>query len=255
MFLFKKIVSPLFCPLTLCLLLMIVGLVLLWFRKKGRSGKVLLAFGVLMLTFFSYGAVADRLIAPLECRYPPIDLADAQGARWVAVLGAGAERYKTPRPALSRLTPDSLTNLTEGVRLHRNLPGSKLLLSGGVVFGSPPEAEVLSEAARELGVDPRVIRLETASKDTEEQARVVRDIVGNDKCVLVTSTCHMPRALALFKKAGVNAVAAPAGPCTRQREKTLSPSDFYPSTCALIRSEKAFHEYLGILWSKLRGKI
>jgi len=255
MFLFKKIFSPLFYPLTLCLLLMIVGLVLLWFRKKGRSGKVLLTFGVLMLTFFSYGAVADRLTAPLECRYPPIDLAEAQGARWVAVLGGGAERYKTPRPALSRLTPDSLANLTEGVRLHRNLPGSKLLLSGGAVFGSPPEAEVLSEAARELGVDPRAVRLETASKDTEDQARAVRDIAGGDKCVLVTSTCHMPRAMALFKKAGVNVIAAPAGPCSRQREKTLSPSDFYPSTCALLRTQKAFHEYLGILWSKLRGKI
>jgi uncharacterized SAM-binding protein YcdF (DUF218 family) len=254
MFLFKKIVGPLFLPLTLSLILMMAGLILTWFQKKKRLGNILLIFGILVLAFLSYNAVADRFIAPLECRYPPIRIQDAQGVRWILVLGGGSEVDDRYSPA-SRLSGDSLSRLAEGIRLYRKMPDCKLLFSGGAVFSRVSEAQILSGAARDLGVSGHDIILESASKDTEEQARMVRDIVGTSKFILVTSAFHMPRAMALFQKTGTNPVAAPAGLCARQEKKNLSPDEFYPNAEALQKSERALHEYLGIVWAKLRGKL
>ncbi len=253
MFLFKKIVSPLFLPLTLSLLLLLVGLILLWSRKRERMGKILMTFGILLLALMSYNAVSSRLIMPLECRYPPAGLSEVRGARWIAVLGAGVIAEKG-YPATSQLSRHSLASLAEGIRLQRHLPGCKLLLSGGAVFQPVPEAEVMAGAARELGVTEKDMVIESASRDTEEQVRKIRDIVGRDKFVLVTSAAHMPRSMALFRKEQMKPVPAPAGLCVKTKE-TLTPDDFYPGAGALRKSETAFHEYLGIVWAKLRGKI
>jgi len=253
MFLFKKIVSPLFLPLTLSLLLLLAGLILIWSRKRERMGKMFMTFGVLLLALMSYNAVSSKLVLPLECRYPPAGLSDARGARWIAVLGAGVNAEKG-YPAASQLSRRSLANLVEGIRLQRHLPGCKLLLSGGAVFQPVPEAEVMAGAARELGVNEKDMVLESASRDTEEQARRIRDIVGRDKFILVTSAAHMPRSMALFKKEQLKPVPAPAGVCIKT-ETPLSPDDFYPGAAALRKSETAFHEYLGIIWAKIRGKL
>jgi uncharacterized SAM-binding protein YcdF (DUF218 family) len=253
MFLFKKIVSPLFLPLTLCLILLLAGLILLWFRKRERMGKVLVTFGVLLLALLSYDAVSSRIISPLECRYPPASLSDARGARWIAVLGSGV-RVEKGWPAAGQLSERSLARLAEGIRLHKLLSGCKLILSGGAVYQTVPEAELMAEAARDLGVDEKDILIESASRDTEEQARRIRGIVGRDKLVLVTSAVHMPRAMALFKKEQMTPVPAPAGVCVKN-PPPLSPGDFYPGAETLWKSETAFHEYLGVVWAKMRGKL
>jgi uncharacterized SAM-binding protein YcdF (DUF218 family) len=253
MFLFKKIVSPLFLPLTLSLILLLAGLILFWLRKKEGMGKILMTFGVLLLALMSYDAVSSRLIMPLECRYPPASLSEVRGARWIAVLGAGIKVEKG-YPATSQLSKHSLASLAEGIRLQRHLPGCKLLLSGGAVFQPVPEAEVMAGAARELGVSEKDMVLESASRDTEEQARRIRNIVGRDKFILVTSAAHMPRSMALFRKEQMKPIPAPAGVCVKNKEP-ITPDDFYPGASALWKSETAFHEYLGIVWAKLRGKI
>lgn len=253
MFLFKKIVSPLFLPLTLCLLLLLTGLILIWLRKRERTGKILMTAGVLLLALMSYDAVPSRFISPLECRYPPAALSEARGAKWIAVLGGGG-RAEKGYPASSQLSEQSLARLAEGIRLQRHLPGCRLILSGGEVFQTVPEAELMAGAAKDLGVSEKDMVLESSSRDTEEQARRIRDIVGRDKFVLVTSAAHMPRSVALFRKEQMTPVPAPAGLCVRT-EKPLTPGDFYPGADALRKSETAVHEYLGILWAKLRGKL
>ena len=169
MFLFKKIVGPLFLPLKLCFILILVGLCLVWFQKKGRLGKLLLTIGVLLLMLLSYSVIADRIIAPLECRYPPVHLQDAQGVKWIAVLGGGFQAGDRCPPT-SQLASDSLARLAEGIRLYRTLPHCKLLLSGGAVFDPVSEAEVMSRAALALGVRSQDIVLETTSRDTEDHA-------------------------------------------------------------------------------------
>ncbi|MDZ7696574.1 MAG: ElyC/SanA/YdcF family protein [Deltaproteobacteria bacterium] len=136
------------------------------------------------------------------------------------------------------------------------MPGSKLILSGtSWIEGFTPVAKVMADTAREWGVRSEDMVIETQSRDTEDHAVFVKEIVGDDRFVLVTSASHMPRAMGLFRAQGLEPIAAPTEYMVKKREGGLRPGDFFPSAGALEKAERAIHEYLGLLWSKIRGQI
>ena len=57
----------------------------------------------------------------------------------------------------------------------------------------------MSRIALIMGVNPPDIILESTSRDTEEQARLIKPMVGREKFFLVTSASHLPRAMAMFR--------------------------------------------------------
>ncbi|MGO9621915.1 MAG: ElyC/SanA/YdcF family protein [Desulfobaccales bacterium] len=264
MFLFKKIVASCLLPLPLCLGLLFIGLGLLWFTRRQRSGKILVSAGAGLLLVFSYSAVPDMALRPLELKYPPVADLDAgsggpQDGRllgagsYIVVLGGGINRGE-PLPVTSQIGLESLSRLLEGVRLYRAEPGRKLILSGGPVFNPIPESQIMSRVALIMGVNPRDILQESLSRDTEEEARLLKPLVGRERFFLVTSAAHMPRAMALFRRQGLEPVAAPMD-LPAQQKGPCYPEDFFPSSHSLQRTEIALHEYLGLAWAWLRGVI
>ena len=253
-FLLKKMLAPLFFPVSLCLELLLLGLLLLWFTRKQKTGKVVLSIGFLLLALLSYSAVSDELLQPLEYKYPPVLKADnVTGVKWVVVLGGG--HTSDPQlPVTSQIGGASVTRLVEGIRLSKMLPGSKLILSGGSVFDPVANAEIMADVAVAMGVDKRDLILESFSKDTKDQARLIKKIVGKDSFLMVTSASHMPRSMALFEKQGMKPIPAPTGYGVKQRQRP-SPGMFFPGASALRKAEIAFHEYLGMAWAKMRSQI
>jgi uncharacterized SAM-binding protein YcdF (DUF218 family) len=254
MFLLKKLLAPLLLPLPLTALLLAAGLLLLWFTRRQKAGKVMVTAASALLILLSYDVVSDRLLRPVERYYPPVAAPAAVGppVAWVVVLGGGSYAEDAV-PITSRLSGQSLYRLVEGIRLHRQLPGSRLILSGGSAFGSTPDAESMPELARQLGVEPQSMVLEAESRDTEDEVRLLKPVVGDARFYLVTSASHMPRAVALFTAAGMKPIPAP----TNYRvlgNRELAPTDFYPSSAGLMKAEIAIYEGLGLLWAKLRGK-
>jgi len=255
MFLFKKLIAPFLMPVSVCLALLVAGLLLLWLTRRQRAGKWLATAGTLLLVLLGYAFVPNRLLASLERQYQPV--VDARAAagrvRWVVVLGGGSSSDRS-LPEGARMTEASLARLVEGVRLQRQLPESRLLLSGGSVFGSDPDADMMRALAVDLGVDPASLVLDSISPDTETQAEVVRAQLGTEEFFLVTSASHMRRAVALFKKAGTNPIPAPTHFLT-QENRSLGPGDFFPGSGGLRRAETVAYEYLGLAWAKIRGKV
>ncbi len=258
MFLLKKTLAPFFLPVALCLEFLALGLVLLWFTRKQRAAKALLTAGALLLAAFSHSGLADALLAPLEYRYPALldPARPAEGGappvRWILVLGGG-HAFDPELPVTSRLTGSSLVRLIEGIRIHRRLPGSKLILFGGRIYGPVSEAESMAELAAELGVDANDIVLESSSWDTKDQAAIAPRLVGEERFILVTSAAHMPRAVALFRKQGLRPIPAPTGHWSSPHP-SLGLAGFFPTASVLWRSERALHEYLGSAWAWLRGQ-
>ena len=261
MFLFKKIIPLFFFPVPLCLELLLAGLALLWFTRRQRAGKILVSAGAALLLIFAYAFVPDLLLRPLERQYPPVaDPAagqagskDARDIKYIVVLGGG--HTSDPNlPVTSQISSESLYRLVEGVRLYKAAPGRKLILSGGGWGDPAPESQTMSRLALIMGVNPPDILQESTSLDTEEQARLIRPMVGREKFFLVTSASHLPRAMALFRKQGLLPLAAPVGHLVRQAPHR-SPGDFFPGSGSLQRWEVALHEYLGLAWARLRGVI
>ncbi len=254
MFLFKKIVSPIFFPLSFFLALFLVGLIFLWFTRKQKTGKIILSFCVLFFIFLSYGVITNHLLYSLERKYPSILKTDRiKGTRYIVVLGGGVS-FDKDVPASSQLAGESLQRLVEGIHLHNLLPGSRLILSGGNAFGNITSAEVMKQVALELGVPENDIMMESDSMDTKDEARLIKDMVGDESFVLVTSAYHMKRSIALFNKQGMNPVPAPTVHYIKKRQN-LSPGAFFPSYTDIKYADIIVREKLGIAWAKLRGQI
>ena len=254
MFLFKKIVAPLFFPLSLCLEIFLVGIFLLWFTRRQKAGKIIVSIGVVFLIALSYGAASEMLLRPLEYKYPALtDVSAIPDVKWVVVL-SGGHSPDPNLPVTGQLSDASLVRLVEGIRIHRELPKSKLILSGGAVFSTITEAKAMADVAIALGVDNKNLILESESKDTKDQARLIQKIVGDNQFILVTSASHMPRSMALFNKKGMHPIPAPTGHQIKEKQK-VTPAMFFPSAGRMEKMEKAFHEYLGLVWAKIRGQI
>jgi len=112
----------------------------------------------------------------------------------------------------------------------------------------------MAKVAESLGISPEEIVLESKSRDTEDEARIIKSMVGNDPFLLVTSASHMPRAMALFKKLEMNPIADPTDHLAK-RSLQITPDDIYPGARGLRKAERAVYEYLGLTWEKFRGKF
>jgi uncharacterized SAM-binding protein YcdF (DUF218 family) len=254
MFLLKKIIAPLFFPLSLCLEILLVGVLLLWFTRKQKTGKIIVSMGVVALIALSYGAASETLLRPLEYKYPPMtDVSSVLDIEWVVVLSGGSSS-DAHLPITGQLSRASLVRLVEGIRIHRKLPESKLILSGGGAFNTVAEAKTMADVAVILGIDSQDLILESESKDTKDQARLIHKIVRDNRFVLVTSASHMPRSMALFEKRGMRPIPAPIGHRIKERQKII-PAMFFPSADKIKKMERAFYEYLGLVWARLRGQI
>ena len=250
MFVIKKTISAFLLPLPFCLLLIFAGLLLLWFTRRQKTGKIFVTMGAMVLTLCSYDIFARQIIKPLERQYPALTVnAEIQSSvRWIVVLGGGAAEDAFIPPT-SRLSDASLARVVEGVRIQRTMPQAKLLFSGGSIFGSPPEAEIMRVVAEAVGVERAVIVLDTESRDTEDQARNIRSIVGDERLVLVTSAAHLPRSIKLFNKRDMHPIPAPTD-YEAFDTKRLNVGDFFPTVNALYSVNSAIHEYLGQAWAR-----
>jgi uncharacterized SAM-binding protein YcdF (DUF218 family) len=262
MFMAKKILSPFLMPLTLCFLCAFAGLCFLWLTRRQRTGKILVTAGLFILMVLSYGAIPDYMLRSLEDQYPRYDQdialtilksEEQLPPKYVVVLGGG--HIQDPRlPILSQLSTPTLARLAEGISLWRQHPDSRLVLSGGAVFDSISEATMMGRAARQLGVAPEQMILEGESRDTIEAVRLLKSIVKDDSLILVTSAYHMPRAMAMFRKEGIRPIPAPAD-YRAKRSSVRSPQSFFPHAANIDHAHAAVHEYLGMMWGRLRGQI
>lgn len=259
-FLLKKFVSYWLMPIPLSLLLMTTGLMLLALGRRKRTGKTLLICGFLCLLLTSNGFVAHVLIHPLENRFRPIpelvegaelpqSLADCS---YIVVLGSG-HYSEEKRPALAQLSESALARLSEGVRLAKAHPKAKVIFSGPADKLGITHASVMARAAVSLGIQPERIQQIDTALDTFDEARGVAKIVGAEKLALITSAYHMPRANALFVHQGLQTLPCP----TEFKERPLllrDTSTWDWDANALMQSTVSIREYLGLLWSKLRGQ-
>jgi uncharacterized SAM-binding protein YcdF (DUF218 family) len=261
MFILKNIISSFLMPVALSILISLIGLFLLWFTKRQRTGKIFVSFGILLMLLFSYDATSNCLLRPLENKYDRGGTQLQNGVpsentgliKFIVVLGGG-HISDSKLPITSQIGEETLVRLIEGVRLYRKHAGVKLVLSGGTGFDPVPDAYIMADLAKELGVNENDILIESKSKDTIDEANFIKPIVNNDRFIIVTSALHMPRSMAMFRKLGMDPVAAPTGHKVKDSQ-TLNPLLFFPNAECLLESEKGLHEYFGIVWSKLRGQI
>ncbi|MFC0227899.1 envelope biogenesis factor ElyC [Serratia aquatilis] len=246
----KKFIGNLMMPLPALLLLMGLALLLLWFTRWQKSGKVILSLSWLLLLLLSLQPVSDRLLRPLESGY--VTYRGSAQIDYIVVLGGGYTFNPDWAPS-SNLLGNSLPRVTEGVRLYLSHPGSKMVFTGARGAKTLSNAATAALVAESLGVPRNDIIILDRPLDTEEEAAQVAELVGQKPFILVTSANHLPRAMVFFEAQGLHPIPAPAN-----QMAISSPLNFWdrimPSSMFLGHSERAVYETLGSLWQRLKSK-
>lgn len=138
----------------------------------------------------------------------PVDSFDA-----AIVLGAMVRPDGSPSPALVR-------RVAHGVRLVEEGRVGHLLMSGGAVRHTVPEAHVMRDLALAAGVAADRLHVEDTSLNTIGNALRSRAIMkerGWHRLLVVTDACHMMRSLYTFHRLGLKVHPAPVWPKTAPR--------------------------------------
>jgi uncharacterized SAM-binding protein YcdF (DUF218 family) len=255
-FYIKKIIGMALDPLSLSILFVFTGFILLMASKKKQgAGKFLTALGLIVLIIASSGITSGYLLLRLENSYPVFrpDKKNTSGVKWIVILGGGKNACNDVSVSGS-LDPDTLQRLVEGMYLAEKIPSAKVVLSGGRPVNGISSSKAYAMTALKLGLDKKRIVMEDEPRDTYEEAVKVHELIKKDRFILVTSAYHMKRAVALFKKQGMNPVPAPAGHLISQCQ-LFKPGNIMPASTNIINSSRAVHELLGILYSKMAGQI
>ncbi|MBX9693312.1 MAG: YdcF family protein, partial [Cyanobacteria bacterium] len=158
---FEALLNPYF------IILVILGFLIagLLHGQRNKGFVALLLWGILF--FLSTGWVAEGLTNVLEKKYPVVATANPS-IKWVVIL-SGGQAIATTLPASMLISGSSLKRLIEGVRLFRQLPKAKLVLSGGGYNGNLPEADNLALIADWFAIDRNKMILESRSENTASE--------------------------------------------------------------------------------------
>jgi uncharacterized SAM-binding protein YcdF (DUF218 family) len=241
-FIIKKTVTFFVEPMGFVLTLSALGLYFLYV-KKDVFAKLFLSGSFIFLFLFSFSPFSNWLVKNIEDRYEKYSYDNK--ITYIHVLGGGHTTDKL-QPLSSRLTDASLKRVLEGVLIYKNTPNAKIIFTGYGGKTDTPTALMNAKLAYSLGVKLEDMIINSAPKDTQEEALFSKVIIGENKFALVTSATHMHRAMMLFKKQGMNPIAAPTD------FKRTNTQDYVPGVTSFRNSKIAIHEYLGILWSKIR---
>ncbi len=255
LFLAKKLISVFLYPLGTSLLLWFVGLLLWRRRPKSYAGPILVTIGAVWLLLMSLPLTGFLLLRSLEVQAgqyaDPIELS-RNGIKRIIVLGGDLRAGNLT--SADRIANTSLVRVMEAIRLWKRIPGSTLVLSGGRVSEKVmTTADGMALLAEELGVPRDAIILEDKSWDTEDEARLLKPVLGADPFALVTAACHMPRSIRLFRQKGLNPIPAPAD--FETTEFIFNFNSLLPTVEGLVMTHTAIHEYLGICMVRIRQAI
>lgn len=252
LYLVKIIYSFIIPPGGIILLLIIFNIYL--YLKKIR-GKYILSIIIALFYLLSTNFIAYHLIKPLENHYtnPPIEKLQQEQPDVIIMLGGGA--INVPDIDGNGQVSGYVANrMLTVMRLQREL-NIPIILSGGKVFADTGrEADIEERIFLGLGIEKQNLILENQSRNTVENVRntkIIMEQQGFSKPLVITSGFHLPRAMEIFTREHINAIAYVTD---YQMSEYLAFNifNFLPNNGSLNTSCLAIREYLGVLALKLQ---
>ena len=242
------------------LLFLIVGVAIfnLWRKRTETRRRLLLVTIPYSLLFVvCTPAVSFFALGSLEWQYPP-RVGRPPDAEAIVVL-SGSLRPVDEEWSRVELGEGTLYRCLLASRLYRQGKRCPVVLCGGKVDADrlgPTLAKAMRDFLVESGVDERDLVLEERSTTTYENAVESAKLLkqrGIGRVILVTDATHLRRAESCFRAQAVEVI--PRGTSYRANFLSWSPLDFLPSTSAARDMKRVLHEWLGILWYGLNGRI
>jgi uncharacterized SAM-binding protein YcdF (DUF218 family) len=243
----SKLLPAFIYPVGFTIALLLVTLLLGALRHYRAATTTLLA-ALLWLWMCSTPIVAEHLARGLEQQFPPLPLARTPRAEVAIVLGGSVAAPMPPRIEVELVEASS--RVLHAARLYRSGIVARIIVVGGNLPWQPrpaPEAQIMRQLLIEWGVPFEAISLAGASRNTIENALEVaklREKAWFRSALLITSATHMPRAVAVFRRAGIPVTASTVHVTVVDRPTTVF--DWLPDAAALAMTTNVIKEWIGI---------
>lgn len=222
--------------------------------RRSWRWRACLAAGLAATYFVGSPAGPNALMWGIEHRYSPpiVRESDRHPDNLIVVLSAGWFRWRRVGGE-TKMSEDGWERVDAGVKLWRRIGGTLLLAGAPAPDGSDVSAaEAMAAVASAFGVPPGALRVETRSRDTYENftfsAATMREHRGH--VWLVTSALHMPRAMAVAARLGLDPVPYPCF----YRAHDVTPGQFWrPSNKGPALFDDVMHEVVGMIYYRWRG--
>ena len=227
-----------------------------WKHPEVRRGLRSLLLCYVALPVFALPATEHLLLTSLETQNPPSPEIPTS-ADAIVVLSGDVFQPDVMRPE-AEPGPSTLYRCLHAADLYRQkrLP---MILTGATSDPNSDEvgcAPVMRELLTKLGVDPKDFIVENNSFSTYENAVACRKIIEErnfHQVVLVTEASHLPRAVRCFRAQGIDVI--PSGCQYRSSHLVAQLPAALPGLDAAKMVQRSCHEWEGIVWYWLRGRI
>ncbi|MFT5814337.1 MAG: uncharacterized SAM-binding protein YcdF (DUF218 family) [Psychroserpens sp.] len=201
----------------------------------------------LLISSMTYPSVL--LIKHLENKYPVIPLESAEWRKTDAIVVLACNHYEDDNlPFVSRWPNCSLQRNLHAALMYREHPMPIYL--AGDVLGITDKFSQASHNRKflvKMGVKKADIFVISKGVNTETEVNALASLLNGRHISLVTSASHLPRAVVYFEEKNIQVLPIPV---EHFRRINVSPVVGLPNATSLYRSERAIHEYLGLIYQK-----
>ncbi len=255
MLLLSKSISQLLLPPGGLIMLAVIGL---WFSHK-RWGKSLIILSLSLLWLLSIEPTRDMLASPLEMFHKPLSLESLSNApnmkhAAIVLLGGGIAEHSLEYEGRDELGRYAMMRSIYAAKIAQqtHLP---IFATGGVPLTqrSESEASIMKRWLMWFGIAKEKIFVEAEANTTWENAALTKQLLSEkniDSIILVTSANHMRRSVWCFEQQGLVVIPAPTDYLTEQESYDLR--SFLPRWNVFNDSSQLLHEYMGLMWYKLK---
>jgi uncharacterized SAM-binding protein YcdF (DUF218 family) len=243
--------------LVVVLAALVFGLLARRSERARRAGSWALWMSLFGLAVWSSPPAARLALWTLERGYAPI-ATPADAVEAIVVFGGGVDPPYPSQP--EPVAADSTyRRALYAAWLYRQGQPVPIIVSGGPADETAPETTVAEVAARILngaGVPAERIIQEPRARSTYENAAYVAEILrrrGIRRVALVTDGSHMRRSEAALRRHGIEVLPAPCS--LRSRRPFPHWRHYLPSGEAILDNEDCLHEWVALIWYRLRGWI
>jgi len=238
-------------PFNILVLLIAAGFIT-HLLKRNRLAPPLFITAAVWFLLISTPFLPYTILNSLESSYEPVfveQLNNSEEEFYIVVLGGG-HGFDDRLPPNSLLSLNALGRLTEGIRLHRQLPNSRLVMSGFSASGGTTQAEMIKKTAILMGVAEEKILMQKEPGNTFQEAKYFSErFTDAQNVLLITSAAHMPRAVMMFTMFDVEVIPSPTN-FRLKGDKKISYIGF-PSVNNMIQMRVGMNEYAGMMRYKI----
>lgn len=251
-FIISKLLGFLISPIIWVFALLIYS----FFTKIESRAKKLRISAIVIIFLTGNSFIVDELFRAYETTTIDHDLAKTHYSGAIVLGGIGDVDLRQKKIDFKM----SSDRLFQTIRLYKMGRIDKIIFTGGsgsIEFPEKREGKFVKKYLNEIQIPDSALIIENESKNTYENAVFTKKILDslnyNTNLLLVTSAYHMPRSLAVFKKAGyTNVTPYVTNRVSGVRRYTFDHL-FIPNIDAMFNLQLLLHEWIGFAVYKIKG--